>query len=61
MKIIKYFVVNEETDQRLERKVNALLLRGWQPLGGVCITNLPTGNVFAQAMVQYENQNERTP
>lgn len=58
MKIVDYknVVGNNLTD--LNGRVKAMLLSGWQPLGGVCYN----GNriYYVQAMVRYGEFNEQT-
>lgn len=57
MKIIDYKVVERRSPHDLELYVKAALLQGWQPIGGVCVSNsglekqLP---FFTQALVKYE-------
>jgi hypothetical protein len=58
--ITAYSIVNEfEGPDRLQEKVNELIRRGWQPLGGISITFMAMdeenelSQVLMQAMVQY--------
>jgi len=55
-KIVEYIVVRvhpaSSTTKKIEVKVNGLIQKGWQPFGGISITN---ANVQAQALVKYEN------
>lgn len=45
--IIAYKVIEAATREALEEAMREALSQGWQPLGGICITN----GVFYQAIV----------
>jgi len=56
-RFIHYAVIEGETRQELERKVNDLLMRGYRPVGGVCVSAEATDDgiayrfLYAQAMM----------
>jgi hypothetical protein len=59
-KIIGYFIASSNDADSLQDKVNDLICKGWQPLGGVCfqrdeISPESCNWYFQQAMVSYEN------
>jgi hypothetical protein len=62
-KVSEYIILASAPPERLQQEVVEHILQGWQPLGGVSVTqlNLPvtdadniTGFYLAQAMVKYE-------
>lgn len=55
-RVVEYTVVWAGRDDGLIDRVNAMILKGWEPLGGVCIPS-NTGPRY-QAMVKYEEVEE---
>lgn len=54
-KIYKYELVVRTEASKLRDKVNTLVSMGWQPLGGVAMTEtVPGTRTYSQAMVRYE-------
>lgn len=59
-KIIEYFIISANDNDSLAEKINGLITRDWQPLGGVSFQR-NSGEAyhlaewyFQQAMVKYE-------
>ena len=55
MKIIDYKIVERRSPYDLELYIKSALLQGWQPLGGVNVTQEPDQKpFFTQVVVKYE-------
>ena len=54
-----YTLVYDNVPELLVDKVNQLIKKGWQPLGGLAISQHEEGNVFYQAMIKsaFETEN----
>jgi hypothetical protein len=50
--IKEYQLVESGTIENVEKKVNELIQKGWQPLGGVSISG---DNDIVQSMVKYQD------
>ena len=57
-KIIDYIVVKSFTMIDICGSVNALIINGWQPIGGICVFETDTIDTFYQAMVKYDKKYE---
>lgn len=51
---MEYAVISAEKLDRLARKVNEEIAKGWEPLGGVCFDG--GFGVWAQAMIKRREQ-----
>ena len=40
MKKMKYRIVKDIDMRDLEKKVNSLILKGWKPIGGLCVSGI---------------------
>ena len=50
---MKYVVVDAQSAAELQKKVQALIDQGWEPLGGVSIAYAAVGSMwYAQAVVR---------
>lgn len=55
MKIIDYGVIDATNPQDLRNKVKTYLDSGWEPQGGVAVSQNPmSGTIYAQAIVRVE-------
>ena len=54
--ITKYWVVIEVGHPKMMKTMEDLLKKGWQPIGGVSISDNGT---FSQAVVTYENETSK--
>ena len=54
MKIVSYKILEDKSQDGLERRVNLMLNSEWQPLGGVIYTASGMVYRWLQAMVKYE-------
>ena len=45
-----YQVIRSQSLEAVEEKVNALILKGWSPTGGIYVETI--GTVFSQAMTR---------
>ena len=49
---MKYITVQEKTKTNLEKEVQSLINKGWEPLGGICVDAVGTGSSrFFQALI----------
>jgi len=53
-KIISYQVVESASLRFLQVDVKDLIADGWQPVGGLVVSNAESSAIYCQAMVQYE-------
>ncbi len=51
-KTMKYITVEEKNKTNLEKEVQSLIDKGWEPLGGMCVDAVGTGSSrFFQALI----------
>nr|WP_322623949.1 hypothetical protein [uncultured Flavobacterium sp.] len=55
-KIISYQVVESASLRFLQKDVKDFISEGWQPIGGLVLSNEQDTTTYCQAMVQYEHQ-----
>ncbi|MFP5436643.1 MAG: hypothetical protein ACLGH8_02565 [Bacteroidia bacterium] len=55
-KIISYQVVESASLRFLQKDVKDFISEGWQPIGGLVLSNAEGTTTYCQAMVQYELQ-----
>lgn len=53
-KIINYKVVESASLRFLQKDVKDFISEGWQPIGGLVISNSTGPSIYCQSMVQYE-------
>jgi len=53
-KVIDYYVISTMFDDNLAKTVNQFILEGWQPFGGVSISDFR----YSQVMVKYEGKDD---
>ena len=58
MRIIDYVSLIDMNDGELDRRIQELIEKGWQPFGGISISAVSEEDqlYFAQAMVKYEGK-----
>lgn len=53
---MKYVILEFPSSAELQKWVNEYLEAAWEPQGGVAVVATPTGNAWAQALVQKEQK-----
>lgn len=60
MEISDYTLISVKDGEKLIEQVKSGIRRGWQPIGGVCTTVMPSPEgydvMYSQSMVRYERE-----
>lgn len=55
MRILKYHIVEAKSAEKLMEEVEGFIRMGWQPLGGVCMSDGSILLRYLQAVVLYSD------
>jgi len=59
MKVIDYRIIGETTPGELESDIRAMLKKGWQPIGGVCVVDARCYQAVVKLLIERNTNNPK--